>query len=534
MSEEALSARIAMPQDVKELQRSRNSGAKLVQADCLHPILRLGLAFVWRLGLPTTRLICLKKRNARLAHAGCQEHVGKRAMENEGPLEEPGVGETSDCTTAVAEAEPASSKNPVLKALLHVKWANWLQKAGQHERAAEHFAASLAIVPSGQAFFGQGVALAKLRRRQEAAEAFQSALSRCPRMAGAWINLAGVELALGRCESAESHCRQALELEPGSREAVMNLANALRNLGRRQEAIEVVWEHILQHEKKERPSALRLADAKMAEPHQDPSLVVTCLKWGKRYSAAYVNRLYTASRRQLRRPARFVCFTEDRAGLDDGIEARPLPDNLPLWWGKAYLFSEEAGLDGHRVLFLDLDQVIVGDLDPFADYTGAFAVLGTEDVACELAVGGYNSSVICWKASPFFRQLYQCLTPSVLRFVHRFDHWLEMMVEDADRWQQLLPGKVLDYTAFFRNGVCLGCEADDGSFAAGGSGGPAEGQEAVEAVEVHQVVDPVDPPETCAIVTFPRSPKPHEVVDLHSWVRTHWLQPRLDTQGYVA
>merc|ERR1711862_179120 len=93
----------------------------------------------------------------------------------------------------------------------------------------------------------------------------------------------------------------------------------------------------------------------------------------------------------------FLCFTEDSAGLEDGIEARPLPKGLPLWWGKAYLFSSEAGLDGHRVLFLDLDQVIVGSLAPLKAYRGPFAVLATDGIACELAAGGYNSSVMAWE-----------------------------------------------------------------------------------------------------------------------------------------
>ena len=28
-----------------------------------------------------------------------------------------------------------------------------------------------------------------------------------------------------------------------------------------------------------------------------------------------------------------------------------------------------------------------------------------------------------------------------------------------------------------------------------------------------------------AIVTFPRSPKPHEVVDTKEWVKRHWSKP---------
>ncbi len=43
------------------------------------------------------------------------------------------------------------------------------------------------------------------------------------------------------------HRIQALAIDPGSREAVMNLANVLRNLGKREEAMALSWEHILRN-----------------------------------------------------------------------------------------------------------------------------------------------------------------------------------------------------------------------------------------------------------------------------------------------
>lgn len=49
-----------------------------------------------------------------------------------------------------------------------------------------------------------------------------------------------------------------------------------------------------------------------------------------------------------------------------------------------------------KVLFLDLDQVIVGPLDALVAYQGPLALLHTDTIACELASGGYNSSVISW------------------------------------------------------------------------------------------------------------------------------------------
>ena len=95
-------------------------------------------------------------------------------------------------------------------------------------------------------------------------------------------------------------------------------------------------------ELQERSSAAAAADA-------PPDAVLVCLKWGQRYDAAYVNRLCAAASRQLPSAPRCVCFTESPEGIDASIEVRELPEKFHLWWGKAYLFSEEAGLDGKLV-----------------------------------------------------------------------------------------------------------------------------------------------------------------------------------------
>merc|ERR1712176_1155012 len=181
----------------------------------------------------------------------------------------------------------------------------------------------------------------------------------------------------------------------------------------------------------------------------------------------------------------------------------------------------------------DLDQVIVGNLDALISYTGPFAVLSTDSIACELANGGYNSSVMAWEASSFFRPLYARLTEAVLQFVHRFDHWLEMNIEGADLWQELAPGLIIDYTTAFRGGVCLGSNQEEEAllaknFGPSSSGSFVEPEEAPEwkATEgteqqtAQRSLSPQEPPTGAAVVTSPRSPKPHEVLQ-HPWVRFH-------------
>lgn len=111
---------------------------------------------------------------------------------------------------------------------------------------------------------------------------------------------------------------------------------------------------------------------------------IVCMKWGTRYGAHYVNRLYAGVRRNLLRPFRFVCFTEDPAGLAPGIETQPFPPppeglrghKWPTVYTKLALFKDGCGgLEG-PTLFLDIDQIITGPLDRFFDYRpGEFCII---------------------------------------------------------------------------------------------------------------------------------------------------------------
>lgn len=108
---------------------------------------------------------------------------------------------------------------------------------------------------------------------------------------------------------------------------------------------------------------------------------IICMKWGRAYGPEYVNRLHAGVSRNLSRPFRFVCFTDDPTGLTEGVEAREIPTirldppyhNNP--WRKLGLFrSELADLSG-TTLFLDLDLVVVGGLDPLFEHPGDYCVI---------------------------------------------------------------------------------------------------------------------------------------------------------------
>jgi hypothetical protein len=102
---------------------------------------------------------------------------------------------------------------------------------------------------------------------------------------------------------------------------------------------------------------------------------IVCIKWGTAYAPDYVNRLYRSAMRHVRRETQFIAFTDDGADLDNGITVKPIPDfRLPAQglrggpWRKLALWSPQLGVEG-EILFLDLDVVITGPLDPFFDFS---------------------------------------------------------------------------------------------------------------------------------------------------------------------
>ena len=110
---------------------------------------------------------------------------------------------------------------------------------------------------------------------------------------------------------------------------------------------------------------------------------IICLKWGAFYGPEYVNRLYRGVKAHMDRPFRFVCFTDDPTGLDREIEAAQFPEPPQNWkfgWPNIFvklcLFRTGlANLEG-PTLFLDIDQIIVGDMGRFFDYKpGGFCII---------------------------------------------------------------------------------------------------------------------------------------------------------------
>jgi hypothetical protein len=122
---------------------------------------------------------------------------------------------------------------------------------------------------------------------------------------------------------------------------------------------------------------------------------VICIKWGTKFGPEYVNNLYKMVEKNLTIPHRFVCFTDDKTGLDEKIEVFPLPelDDSGLSekaWRKLGLYTDKLGDLQGEALFLDLDIVIRDNIDCFFEKEGEFFIIKDWDFPNDI-IG--NSSV---------------------------------------------------------------------------------------------------------------------------------------------
>ncbi len=123
---------------------------------------------------------------------------------------------------------------------------------------------------------------------------------------------------------------------------------------------------------------------------------IICMKWGAKYGADYVNKLYAMLARHLTLPFQLICFTDRAEGIDARVQIRDLPPlDLPAGapergWNK--LTTLQTGLGGlsGEALFLDLDVVIVANIDALFTYPAEFAIIRDAKLSRRL-IG--NSSV---------------------------------------------------------------------------------------------------------------------------------------------
>lgn len=117
-------------------------------------------------------------------------------------------------------------------------------------------------------------------------------------------------------------------------------------------------------------------------------LVITTWLWGDKYGTEDVEKLAAGVRRNLKEPFRFLCMVDTQRGRDtiEGVDYCPIPDGVKylmdskgcfvrlLMFDQSWQFMREIS-KGDRIVCMDLDTVVTGDLDPLFLRPDTFSIL---------------------------------------------------------------------------------------------------------------------------------------------------------------
>jgi hypothetical protein len=180
-------------------------------------------------------------------------------------------------------------------------------------------------------------------------------------------------------------------------------------------------------------------------------LTVACvLRSGGGYTAEHVRALQEGVATHLLTPHRFICLSD----IDvPGVDTYALRHGWSGWWSKLEIFRP--GLLMGRVLYLDLDTVVIGDLSEIASYSGAFAML-SDFLRPERPASG----AMAWNAdSDKVRAVWHTFTEDPEGHIHHprgggDQAFLRSVVgDDVNRLQDFYPGQIVSYKAHCQDGV---------------------------------------------------------------------------------
>lgn len=153
-------------------------------------------------------------------------------------------------------------------------------------------------------------------------------------------------------------------------------------------------------------------------------ITVACVLWqnvDSPYHPFHVNRL----QKQVEPFApehKFVCLTNaPHWEQPKGIERIPLQEGWRGWWNKIELFR--SGLFKGRVLYLDLDIEVVGDLTPIIEFSAKFASIKDYQNPKQI-----NSSVMVWDAGAADR-IFTEFDESVIERRHGDQGWISEVMD---------------------------------------------------------------------------------------------------------
>ena len=251
-------------------------------------------------------------------------------------------------------------------------------------------------------------------------------------------------------------------------------------------------------------------------------LSVVCWKWGTLYGVEYVNRLRAMLDRHLHIPHQLYCITEDPTGLDyrtlhvpmfeETFSGMTSPSGKRANFRRLQIFNPElACIWGPRILQLDLDIVITGDVTPLFSRTEPLLAFDQRHMAPQ-----YAKPVRGWKNIPKFNPSMILMDTGVLGHL-----WTEFTADPAGVWEKVKTARIGDgnnsdqavfgYYAIPLNPV---------------GWGPTDGVWPFYKVKVDGSSRGNALPDDCRAVLFfgPDRQDDPKVQQDYPWIREHWLE----------
>lgn len=214
------------------------------------------------------------------------------------------------------------------------------------------------------------------------------------------------------------------------------------------------------------------------------------------YGPEYVNRLYASVERNTTAPFEFVLYAgpwvHDRLALLDP-RVRVVHIGLPYWWSAMYFWRPEPpGVATKSILYLDIDQVITGDLDPVIRFPSEHAYM--KDYPAD--------------ACPAGCERHACASTALIRNGAGALVWEEYVRAGMPQWNPLetRPGRPMP--------MAVQTVLNDPKYGARFDTFPENWVVSYRIWAKRKGIGGVK------IVAFHGRPKPHEVGD--DWVKEHW------------
>lgn len=183
-------------------------------------------------------------------------------------------------------------------------------------------------------------------------------------------------------------------------------------------------------------------------------ITVACvLRSGGHYTRGYVNALHSGVAQHMPRdyPWTFTCLTDLK--IEGAVK---LKHKWPGWWSKLELFRPGVFPKDQKVLYFDLDTLIVGSLLPFTLYGGSFAMLA--DFYREYRPRGRprfgESGMMIWTPGANTERIYEAFAADPKLWMGQFRGDGRMIREHVkhEYLQDLYPGLICSYKIHARHG----------------------------------------------------------------------------------